>query len=137
MRHITIRIGGYDVSIMLFILIGAILGTAAAATYMWTTRTVDVQIEEPLTVTNFPTTLRTHPGENLTLDITIENIATVTYTVTLTFTLDDTAYQTSYVTFSNQIYTVNPGTNNLTAWMLTDSSAPSRNVQITAQFYRE
>ena len=137
MRNITIKIRSYDVSIILFILIGVLLGTVAAATYMWTTRNVDIQIEEPLTVTSFPTALRTRPGENLTLDITIENTATVTYTVTLTFTLNDTAYQTSYVTFSNQTYTINPGANNITAWMLTDRSAPRTNVQITTQFSRE
>lgn len=137
MRNITIRIHGYDVSIILFILIGALLGTVAAATYMWTTKTIDIQIEEPLTVTIFQTALRTRPGENLTLDITIENTATVTYTVTLTFTLNDTAYQTAYATFSNQTYTITPGTNNITAWMLTDRSAPRAEIQIAIQFSRE
>ena len=137
MRNITTRIHGYDVSIILFILIGALLGTVAAATYMWTTKTIDIQIEEPLTVTSFQTALRTRPGENLTLDITIENTATVTYTVTLTFTLNDTAYQTAYVTFSNQTYTITPGTNNITAWMLTDRSAPRAEIQIAIQFSRE
>ena len=137
MRNITTRIHGYDVSIILFILIGALLGTVAAATYMWTTKTIDIQIEEPLTVTSFQTALRTRPGENLTLDITIENTATVTYTVTLTFTLNDTAYQTAYVTFSNQTYTITPGTNNITAWMLTDKSAPRAEIQIAIQFSRE
>jgi ABC-type lipoprotein release transport system permease subunit len=132
-----IRIHGYDVSIILFIIIGALLGTVAAATYMWTTKTVDIQIEEPLTVTSFQTALRTRPGENLTLDITIENTATVTYTVTLTFALNDTAYQTAYVTFSNQTYTITPGTNNITAWMLTDRSAPRAEIQIAIQFSRE
>jgi hypothetical protein len=131
-----IRIRGYDVSIVLFIIIGALLGTAAAATYMWTAKTVDIQIEEPLTVTSFPTALRTRPGENLTLDITIENTATVTYTVTLTFTLNDTAYQTNYVTFSNCTYTIQPGTNNITAWMLTSTGSPRANIQITTQFSR-
>jgi hypothetical protein len=137
MRNITVRIGGYDVSIILFLIIGVLLGTVAAATYMWSTQTVNIQVEESLTVTSFPTASRTHPGENLTLDITIENTASVTYTVTLTFTLNDTAYQTNYVTFSNHTYTVNPGTNNLTAWMLSDKKAPPTNIQITTQFYRE
>ena len=136
MHNISIRVRGYDVSIILFILIGALLGTAAAATYMWTTKTADIQIEEPLTVTSFPTALRTRPGENLTIDITIENTATVTYTVTLTLTLNDTAFQTNYVTFSNQTYTIQPGTNNITAWMLTAAGAPRTNIQITTQFSR-
>jgi ABC-type lipoprotein release transport system permease subunit len=136
MHNIIIRIHGYDVSIVLFIIIGALLGTAAAATYMWTTKTIDIQIEEPLTVTSFPTSLRTRPGENLTIDITIENTATVTYMVTLTFTLNDTAYQAAHVTFSNQTYTIHPGTNNITAWMLTSAGSPRTNIQITTQFSR-
>ncbi len=137
MRNIIIGIRGYDVSVILFILVGASLGTAAAATYMWTTKTVDIQIEEPLTVTSFQTALRTRPGENLTIDITIENTATVTYTVALTFTLNDTAFQAAYVTFSNQTYTIAPETNNITAWMLTDRSAPRAEIQITIQFSRQ
>ncbi len=137
MRNIIIRIAGFDISIVVFIIIGALLGTIAAATYMWATRTVDVQVEEPLAVTNFPTSLRTHPGENLTLDITIDNAATVAYTVRLSLALNDTAYQSSYVTFSNNTYTVNPGTNNLTAFMIADKKAPPTNIQITAQFTRE
>jgi hypothetical protein len=136
MRNIIIRIHGYDVSIVLFIIIGALLGTAAAATYMWTTRTIDIQIEEPLTVTSFPTALRTRPGENLTIDITIENTATITYLVTLAFALNDTAYQANYVTFSNQTYTIHPGTNNITAWMQTSAGAPRAHIQITTQFTR-
>jgi len=137
MRNISIRIAGYDVSLILIIMLGTLLGTVVAATYMWATKTTTIIIEEPLTITNYPTTLRTRPGENLTLDITIENTATITYTVTLTFTLNDTAYQTNYVTFSNNTYTVNPGTNQLTAWMLTVKKAPPATIQLATQFYRE
>jgi hypothetical protein len=128
---------GYDISLMLIIGLGIILGSVIGATYIWTTRTTNLQIQEPLTVTTFPTSIHTHPGQNETLDITIVNAATVTYQVTLTFTLNDTAYQTSYVTFSNQTYTVNPGTNYLTAWMATDKNASPADLQITTQFYRE
>lgn len=137
MRDISIRIGAYDVSVLVFIIIGALLGTVFGAAYIWSTQTVNVQVEEPLTVTGFPTTLQTHAGENLTLDITIQNAATVTYTVTLAFTLNDTAYQTNYVTFSNDSYTASPGTNNFVAWMKIAKKAPPANVQITVEFYRE
>ena len=137
MRNISIRLAGYDISIILFILIGTLLGTAAAATYIWTTKTIDIQIEEPLTITSFPTSIRTHPGQNQTLDITIENTATVTYTVTLTFTLENATYQTQYVTFSNNTYTINPGTNQITAWMTTNPAAPNINLQLTIQFHRQ
>jgi len=137
MRNISIRMGGYDVSIILIVALGTLLGTVAAATYMWTTKTINITIEEPLTITNFPTAIQTRPGQNQTLDITIENTATVSYTVTLTFTLNDTAYQTQYVTFSNNPYTINPGTNQITAWMTTAKKAPPANLQLTTQFYRE
>jgi len=104
---------------------------------MWATRTTNITIEEPLTITNYPTTVQTHPGENQTIDITIENTGTVTYTVTLTFTLNDATYQTNYVTFSNNTYTINPGTNQITAWMQTQKKAPPANLQLTTQFYRQ
>lgn len=73
-----------------------------------------------------------------------ENLPVVTYikcvtahTVTLTFTLNDTTYQTNYVTFSNHTYTVNPGTNQLTVWMLTEKKALPTTTQLTTQFYRQ
>jgi hypothetical protein len=133
----SIRIGSYDVSIIVFVVLGVLLGTAVGATYMWATRTVNVSVEESLTVTNFPSTFHTHPGQNQTLDITIENIASVTYTVTLAFTLNDTTYQTQYVTCSSNTYTIGPGTNQITAWMIIDQQAPPANVQLTVQFHRE
>jgi hypothetical protein len=132
-----IRFRGYDVPMILIVVLGGVFGTAVWASYMWGTRTVNVSVEEPLTVTNFPATIHTHPGQNQTLDITIENIASVTYTVTLTFTLENATYQAQYVTYSNYAYTINPGTNQITAWMITDTSASPANLQLTVQFHRE
>jgi hypothetical protein len=137
MRHFYIRLGAYDISVIVIITLGVLLGTVAAATYMWATKTVDVSVEEPLNITNFPSAIRTHPGQNQTLDITIENVASVSYTVTLIFTLNDTAYQTQYVTFSNNVYAISPGTNQIIAWMATDKQGSPTNLQLTIQFYRE
>jgi len=137
MRHIYIRLGVYDVSVIVIVTLGVLLGTVAAATYMWATKTVNVSVEEPLTITNFPSTIHTHPGQNQTLGITIENAASISYTVTLIFTLNDTAYQTQYVTFSSNAYAINQGTNQITAWMATDKQASPANLQLTTQFYRE
>lgn len=137
MRNISIRIAGYDVSIIVFILTGTLLGTAAAAAYMWTTKSTIITVEEPLTITDYPTTIQTHPGQDITLNITITNTATISYTVTLTFTLNDTNYQTQYVTFSNTTYTVTPGTNQLTALMSIAKHAPPTTLQLTTQFNRE
>lgn len=122
---------------MLIIIIGVLLSVAAAGPYMWSTRTIDVAVEEPLTITNFPAAIRTHPGRNDTLTITIENVASVNYAVTLTFTLEDAAYQTQYVTFSNYTYAIVPGTNQIGAWMITQALAPGANLQLSVQFYRE
>jgi hypothetical protein len=135
MRNISIRIAGYDVSIVLFILMGSILG--AAATYMWANRSTTIMFAEPLALTYYPTTVQTHPGENQTLNITIENTTAVDYTVTLAFTLTDTTYQTDYVTFSNATYTVNPGTNQLIAWIYLAKKAQPTILQLTTQFFRE
>jgi len=137
MRHIYIRLGIYDLSVIVIVTLGVLLGTVAAATYMWATKTVNVSVEEPLTITNFPSTIHTHPGQNQTLDITIENVESISYTVTLIFTLNDTAYQTQYVTFSSNTYAINPGTNQITAWMVMDKQASPANLQLTTQFYRE
>jgi len=135
MRNFSIRIGGYDVSVLFIIALGTLFGTAVG-TYCWTT-TSTITIEEPLTITNYPTSVHTHPGENQTLDITVENVATASYTVTLTFTLNDTTYQTSYVTFSNYTYTISPGINQITGWMATQKNAPPTTIQLTTNFYRE
>lgn len=124
-------------SIIVFILIGAILGTALAATYLWITRTTTITVQEPLTLTEYPTVVQTHPGQNQTLSITLTNAAAMNYTVTLAFALNDTTYQTDYVTFSNYTYTVSPGTNQLTAWILIAKRAPPTTLELTTQFYRE
>jgi hypothetical protein len=137
MRNIYIRIGAYDVSVIVIVTLSILISSVAAAAYMWTAETVTVSVEEPLTITGFPSTIHTHPGQNQTLDITIENVASVNYTVTLTFTLNDTAYQTQYVKFSNNAYAISPGINQITAWMSTSKQAQPTNLQLTIQFYRE
>jgi hypothetical protein len=108
-----------------------------AATYLWTSRTIPFSVEEPLSITDYPTTFHVHPGENTTLDITVQNSATVDYSVTLVFALNDTAYQQSYVTTSNYTYTVMPSTNNIKAWILVDKKAPSAWLELQIDFYRE
>lgn len=137
MRNIYFRLGAYDISVMVFITLGILFGTVGAATYMWATKTTNVSVEEPLAITNFPNSIRTRPGQNQTLDITIQNSASISYTVTLIFTLNNTAYQIQYVTFSNNTYQINPGTNQITAWMNASKQAQPASLQLTTQFYRE
>jgi hypothetical protein len=125
---------------MLVLLLAAcILGPIAIAiTYMWATRTLTYIAEEPLSITSFPSTLSTHPGENSTLNVTINNNAYINYSVTLNFILNDTAYQQTYVSFSNTTYTIHPGSNSITAWCKTAKKAPPvQALSLTAEFQRE
>ena len=81
MRYITI--GRYQVSIILLITILIATSTAlSGAYYLWASRTMTISVKEPLSITDFPTSLNVHPGENLTLDIIITNSATVNYSGT-------------------------------------------------------
>ncbi len=60
----------------------------------------------------------------------------VNYSVTLVFSLNNTAYQDSYVTFSNCTYNITPNTNQVTAWMVIDNRANSVFLELTVEFYR-
>lgn len=136
MPYVTIR--SYQLSLaFLLLLIGAILGPIAIAlTYMWAARTTIYVVDEPLSITSFPSAVSTHPGENQTLDITIENSANVDYLVILSFILNDTEYQQTYMSFSNATYTINPGLNNVTAWCATTKKAPPVQLSLTIEFHR-
>jgi hypothetical protein len=134
MRYVTI--GRYQVSA---ILIATVIVTSTAlggAYYMWASKMITISVEEPLSITNFPTSLNVHPGENQTLDVTIANSATVNYSVTLAFTLNDTLFQESYVTFSNYTYNVTPSTNQIKAWIFVDKKAHAATLSLTVDFFR-
>jgi hypothetical protein len=137
MHYVTVR--SYQISFILLLLLAAIIlgPIAIALTYMWATRTTTYVVEEPLSITNFPSALSTHPGENKTLNITIENNANIDYSVILNFILNDTVYQQTYVNFSNTTYTINPGSNNITAWCKTAKKAPPVQLSLTVEFHRE
>jgi hypothetical protein len=133
----SITIGRYQLSLLLLIIVAIACPIVLAATYLWTVRTIPFSVEEPLSITDYPAAFHVHPGENKTLDITIQNLATVDYSVTLVFELNDTVYQQSYVTTSNYTYTVMPSTNNITAWIFVEKKAPSADLELQIDFYRE
>ena len=136
MPYVTIR--SYQVSFMLLLLlIAGILAPAVALTYLWATRTTTYVIEEPLSITSYPTAISTNPGENTTLNIVIENSANIDYTVLLNFMINDTVYQQTYMQFSNLTYTVDPGSNNVTAWCFTAKKSPPAQLTLTIEFRRE
>lgn len=131
-----ILIGPYQVSVVLLVILGVAV-VAAALTYMWATKTIPVSVEEPLSITDSLGSIHVHPGENLTLPITIVNAAYVNYSVFLTFTLNDTVYEQQYVTYSNLTYDIVPNTNQIEAWMAVEKGAPPTWVELVIEFYRE
>jgi len=134
----SVTIGRYQVSVILLLIVAVVLGPVAiAATYLWASRTMSFSVDEPLSITDCPTTIHVHPGENKTLDITIVNSATANYSVTLFFALNDTAYDESYVTFSNYTYNISPRTNYIEAWIFVDKKAPPALLELQIAFHRK
>lgn len=135
MRYVTV--GRYQLSVAFLIIILMATSTAlGGAYYLWASRTMNVTIEEPLSITDFPISLNVHPGENQTIDVTIMNSATVNYSVTLIFALNDTVFQESYVTFSNYTYNITPSTNQIKAWIAVDKKAHTTTLSLDVDFFR-
>jgi len=133
-----LNIGNYQVSIVLLLIIVVPCIAAFDATYyLWTRKTIIISVDEPLSITVVPSSVHFHPGENATLDITIQNSATANYSVYLTFALNDTDYQTSYVQFSNYTYNIAPGVNDIVAWVFVANDAPGGWHELAVDFYRE
>ncbi len=134
-RYVTI--GRYEYSVFLLLIIAISCPLAFAATYyLWTSKTASFIIEEPLTVTDFPTEIRFTPGANSTINIVIANSANTDYEVQLIITLSDTGYQQSYVQVSNYTYTVSPGNNTISAWIAVSKDGPPSNHQLNVDFLR-
>lgn len=134
----SVQVGVYQVSILLImIVIAASSIVVTAAWYLFATSSVPLIVEEPLSISDYPDTFHVHPGENKTLDVVILNSASINYEVTLVFALNDSAYQESYVSFSNLSYDIIPGSNNITAWLFIQSGANPAFLGLTISFYRQ
>ena len=135
MKYVTI--GRYQFSAVLLLVAAIACPLAFAATYyVWNTKTIPFTVEEPLSVTDFPSEVRFHPGQNVTLDITISNSADTNYLVMLDIQLTDANYMQSYVQTSNQTYTIVPGDNTISAWITVSQNAPNSQQQLTVDFLR-
>jgi hypothetical protein len=135
MRYVTI--GRYQLSAVLLLIVAVVCPLTFAATYyVWNTKTIPFTVDEPLYVTDFPNEIRFHPGQNVTLDITISNSANTNYIVWLNIQLTDANYQQSYVETSNQTYTITPGDNTISAWIAVSQDAPNSQQQLTVDFLR-
>jgi len=136
LRYVTIR--RYEVSVaLLLVTLLAVSVAMVTAAYIWASKTIPFSVEEPLAVTDYPMTLSSHPGENMTLDITIANSANIDYAVILVFGLNDTVFQQSYVEFSNSTYNIVPGSNQIQGWLKVDKKASPISLELTIGFQRE
>lgn len=133
----NIGIGRHIISWKLVVaLLIAGVSTGVSAYYVWQTLTIPLQVKEPLEILQYPSQLGLYPGEILHCSITVLNHATVNYSVVLNFSLSNFTYQVNYVTFSNEIYSVKPGQQNITAWLAVLSDAPPANISLVIDFAR-
>jgi len=112
------------------------IGAVVLANYALNALIIPFEVKEPIEITYYPSELSLFPGETEAFNITVQNHASVTYLMTLTFDLSNTTYQDTYVTFSNENYTVLPGQQNLTAGFRVESYAPPVEASLTIKFER-
>ncbi len=96
----------------------------------------NVEIKEPLEILDYPANLVLYPGETVDFNVTVQNYASVTYSVLLDFRLNDTDYQSKYVTFADNNYSVLPGTQKLPTLLTVAPHAPSANLLMTINLVR-
>lgn len=132
----SFKIGKYAIPLWLIavLLISATGGVVGY--YTWKILTLQLEVREPLEIIAYPSQLSLYPGEFKDFNITLLNHASVNYSVIFDFHLNNTTYQTNYVTFSNEIYAVIPGQQNLIAWLEVESSAPPVNASLTIDIKR-
>jgi hypothetical protein len=114
--------GAIPVKLIACLLVVAACG-AALAYYGWQTFTIPIEIKEPIELLSYPSQLSLYPGEILDFNVTIRNLASINYSAALVFHLNNVTYQSKYVTFDNENYTVTPGQQNLTTWLKVESDA--------------
>jgi len=103
------------------------------AAYAFQSINIPLEVKDPLEILDYPSGFSLYPGETATFDVTVENLASVTYFVEFDFRLNDTEYQGKYVTFSNHNYSIPPGTQKLSAWLTVAPTAPPANLMITIE----
>ncbi len=121
----------WSIAVILISGIGGALGY-----YVWRTLTLQVEVKEPIEILSYPSQLSLYPGENLGFNVSVDNHASVNYSVSLNFHLSNATYQTNYVAFSNEVYVVIRGVQNLTAWLWVNSDAPAIVTSLTIDFHR-
>jgi hypothetical protein len=97
----------------------------------------NLEVKEPLEILTHNSLLSLFPGETLEFNVYVENYASVSYNACLYFSLNDTAYQEKHVTFSNNVYMIEPGTNNLDAWLSVSSTSPAAQLELVVEITRD
>ena len=105
--------------------------------YSSQSESITVDVEEPLEIVAHDSCLSLFPGETVQFEVTVENHASVSYQACLSFRLNDTDYQEQFVSFSTDVYTVEPGINNLGAWLSVSKTAPAAALELTVNITRE
>jgi len=132
-----IKIGKHLIPLWLIaVLLISGIGSGVLGYYLWKTLTIPLEVKEPLEILFYPSGLSLFPGETKEFNVTVENNASMNYSVILDFQLSNATYQANYATFSNEIYTVIPGQQNLTAWLMVASNAPPTTSSLTIEFRR-
>jgi hypothetical protein len=112
------------------------IGSGVFASYVWPRITIPFEVKEPIEILNYTSELSFFPGETKYLNVTVQNHASLSYNVTLDFQLNDSVYQAAYVTFSDEIYTVEPGQQDLVVWIMVDAAAPPITCSLTVKLKR-
>jgi len=97
---------------------------------------IPLDVEEPLEILPYTSSLSLFPGETLQFSIAVENHASVSYNASLIFRLNDTDYE-KFVSFSKVVYAVEPGRNNLDAWVSVLDIAPAAELELTINITRD
>jgi len=131
------RIGQHVISFWFILILSfSAIGLGVLAYYVWPRVTIPFEVNEPIEILSYPSQLSLFPGEKKEFNVTIQNHASLNYSVTLDFHLSNATYQTKYVTFSNENYTVNPGKQNLTAWVEVKPDATQIDTLLAIDFER-
>jgi len=121
---------------LIAVVMASAISILAIASVLSTSFTATLEVKEPLSIVNYPSQFSLFPGETANFSITVTDSAPVNYSVVVDYTLNDSEYQTNYVTFSNDVYNVTPGQQDLKAWMIVASDAPPAIVTVTATLER-
>ncbi|HEX9262064.1 MAG TPA: hypothetical protein VF893_06000 [Candidatus Bathyarchaeia archaeon] len=98
---------------------------------------IPLEVKEPLEILPYASSLSLFPGETLQFNVEVENHASIAYNASLIFSLNDTDYQEMFVSFSDNLHAIVPGTNSLEAWLSVSHMAPAAELELTICITRD